>query len=64
MFGMSGGPVLDVDGRVAGMQGSVTEPRASKSAGGREIHVENALIIRSNLILAYLKTLNLGGTWQ
>ena len=54
LFGMSGGPVFDTSGVVVGMQGSVTQPRAS-SNGGRTISVENALAIRSGLILDLLK---------
>lgn len=55
LFGMSGGPVFDTKGIVVGMQGSVTQPRVSKNLSGRTISVENALAIRSNLILDLLK---------
>lgn len=55
LFGMSGGPVFDVNGTVLGMQASVTSPRESRSADGRTISVENACIIRSGLILDLLK---------
>ncbi len=54
LFGMSGGPVFDPSGAVVGIQGSVTQPRTS-SNGSRTISVENALAIRSNLILGLLK---------
>lgn len=54
LFGMSGGPVFDPSGVVVGMQGSVTQPRTS-SNGQRIISVENALAIRSSLILDVLK---------
>jgi hypothetical protein len=54
LFGMSGGPVFDRRGIVVGIQGSVTKPRVSANAG-RMISVENALAIRSNLILDLLK---------
>jgi len=55
LFGMSGGPVFDTKGVVVGVQGSVTQPRISKNAAGRSISVENAVAIRSNLILDLLK---------
>ena len=55
LFGMSGGPVFDTRGVVVGMQGSVTPPRVSTHSSGRSISVENALAIRSNLILDLLK---------
>ena len=55
LFGMSGGPVFDPDGFVVGIQASVTSPRESKNAAGRKITVENACVIRSNLILSFLK---------
>jgi len=55
LFGMSGGPVFSVNGRVFGMQGSVTQPRVSTGGGGRSISVENALIIRSSRISELLK---------
>lgn len=56
LFGMSGGPVFDVKGLVVGIQGSITPPRTSTSPGGRSISVENALAIRSNLMLDSLKS--------
>ena len=55
LFGMSGGPVFDTSGMVLGVQGSVTQPRVSTGRGGRSISVENALAIRSNLILEFIK---------
>jgi len=55
LFGMSGGPVFDVNGTVVGIQASVTKPRESKNADGRKISVENACVIRSNLILDLLE---------
>ncbi len=55
LFGMSGGPVFDVNGRVVGMQGSVTQPRESKNSSGRTITVENAVVISSKQILKFLK---------
>ena len=55
LFGMSGGPVFDANGVVVGMQAAVTNPRESKNADGRTIVVENAIIIRSDLILDLLK---------
>lgn len=55
LFGMSGGPVFDNKGVVVGMQGSVTQPRISRNAAGRSISVENAVVIRSSLILNLLK---------
>jgi len=54
LFGMSGGPVFDVRGVVVGVQASVTEPRESTNAAGRTISVENAVAIRSDLILELL----------
>ena len=55
LFGMSGGLVFDTHGVVVGMQGSVTPPRVSTHSSGRTISVENALAIRSDLILDLLK---------
>lgn len=54
LFGMSGGPIFNVSGKVVGMQGSVTQPRVSSGGGGRSISVENALAIRSELMLSLL----------
>lgn len=59
LFGMSGGPVFDVNGIVVGMQGSVTQPRISKSSSGRTISVENAVVIRSGRIRDFLKARNI-----
>lgn len=58
LFGMSGGPVFDPSGVAMGMQGSITQPRTS-SNGQRTISVENALAIRSNLILETLQQNNI-----
>ncbi len=55
LYGMSGGPVFDVSGKVFGMQASVTDPRVS-SNGTNSISVQNAIAIRSNLILNFLKS--------
>lgn len=54
LFGMSGGPIFDISGVVVGMQGSVTAPRVS-SNGSRTITVENALAIKSGLVIDFLK---------
>ena len=54
LFGMSGGPVFDIKGKVLGIQASVTDPRIS-SSGDRTIIVENAIIIKSSLIAKLLK---------
>jgi len=55
LFGMSGGPIFGINGLVVGIQASVTNPRESKGPDGRSIFVENAIAIRSNLILDLLK---------
>jgi S1-C subfamily serine protease len=54
LFGMSGGPVLDVNGVVVGMQAAVTQPRVS-SNGTHTISVENAVAIESRSINKTLK---------
>lgn len=54
LYGMSGGPVVDVDGLIVGMQGSVSDPRES-SNGVRTITVQNALAIRGQRIKELLK---------
>lgn len=59
LFGMSGGPVFDIDGTVLGIQASVTAPRESKSADGRTISVENALAIGSNLVSDLIRSRNI-----
>jgi S1-C subfamily serine protease len=56
LFGMSGGPIFDKEGVVVGALGSVTPPRISQHETGRTISVENAIAIRSGLILDLLKT--------
>ncbi len=55
LFGMSGGPVFDPNGNVVGIQAAVTSPRISKNASGRSITVENAIAIRSGLIIDLAK---------
>lgn len=55
LYGMSGGPVFDAKGFVFGIQGSVTQPRKSVGSSGETIAVQNALAIRSILILDLLK---------
>jgi S1-C subfamily serine protease len=54
LFGMSGGPVIDVNGVVVGMQAAVSNPRVSVAANGRKISVENAIAIRADHIHALL----------
>ena len=54
LYGMSGGPVFGIDGRVIGMQASVTDPRTSTN-GKSTITVQNAMVIRSKLISDLLK---------
>lgn len=55
LFGMSGGPVVDPDGRVVGVQAAVTDRRVSKNPDGREITVENAMAIGSEVVASFLK---------
>jgi hypothetical protein len=55
LYGMSGGPVFDIKGTVFGIQGSVTQPRVSEGGSGQSITVQNAVAIRSALILDLLK---------
>lgn len=54
LFGMSGGPVFSLEGRIFGVQGSITQPRVSANAG-RSISVENAVAIRSSVVIDLLK---------
>ena len=55
LFGMSGGPVFDKNGRVFGIQSAVTKPRESKGPGGRSIIVENAIVTRNEFLLDLIK---------
>jgi S1-C subfamily serine protease len=54
LFGMSGGPVMDVNGVVVGMQAAVCSPRVSVASNGRQISVENAIAVSSDQIHALL----------
>jgi hypothetical protein len=54
LFGMSGGPVVDVNGRVLGMQAAITNPRESTN-GTRTITVENAVAISNDRIIQLLE---------
>jgi serine protease Do len=54
LFGMSGGPIVDPDGHVVGVQASVTDRRVSKNPDGREISVENAIAIGSEVVANFL----------
>lgn len=58
LYGMSGGPVFDLDGTVVGMQGSVTNPRESTN-GIQKIYVQNALAVNSSLIIQTLRAAGL-----
>ena len=49
LYGMSGGPVVDINGLVVGMQASVSDPRESTN-GVRTITVQNALAISGDRI--------------
>ena len=49
LYGMSGGPVVDINGLVLGMQAAVTDPRESTN-GIRTITVQNALAISADKI--------------
>jgi hypothetical protein len=51
---MSGGPVFDVHGTAVGVQAAVTDRRVSKNADGREIAVENAIVIGSWIVVDVL----------
>lgn len=55
LFGMSGGPIFDIDGFLVGMQGSITPQRISEGAGGRRIPVENAMIIKTEYVVNILE---------
>lgn len=54
LFGMSGGPVVDIAGRVVGVQAAVTDPRVSEGAGGRTIVVQNAVAVGGDIVLNLL----------
>ena len=53
LYGMSGGPVVDISGSVLGMQASVTDPRESTN-GTRTISVQNAVAIKKERIIDFL----------
>jgi hypothetical protein len=55
LYGMSGGPVFDISGMVFGIQGSVTQPRTSSGGAASSITVQNAVAVRSSLMLNLLK---------
>lgn len=57
LFGMSGGPVVDMYGVVVGIQGAVTDPRTS-SNGTQTISVQNAMVIQSDLFVALARINN------
>jgi S1-C subfamily serine protease len=48
LFGMSGGPAVDVDGLVVGMQSAVTPTRISIGGEGRRIAVENGIAVTAD----------------
>ena len=54
LYGMSGGPVFDITGKIYGIQGSVTRPRISTN-GTESISVQNAVAIKTDLILGLLE---------
>jgi S1-C subfamily serine protease len=54
LYGMSGGPVVDINGLIVGMQASVSDPRESTN-GVRTITVQNALAISGERIRELLK---------
>jgi hypothetical protein len=55
LYGMSGGPVFDIRGTVFGIQGSITSPRVSTGGSGQSVTVQNAIAIRSALMVELLK---------
>jgi serine protease Do len=55
LFGMSGGPVVDPDGNVVGVQAAVSDRRESINQDGRKITVENAIAIGSDVVAEFLK---------
>lgn len=58
LYGMSGGPVVNINGRIIGMQASVTDPRQSTN-GYRTITVQNAVAIGNSGIIRLLKQYNI-----
>jgi S1-C subfamily serine protease len=54
LFGMSGGPIVGINGTVVGVQGSITQPRISQN-GNRSISVENGMAIETKQITKLLK---------
>ena len=58
LFGMSGGPVVDINGHVLGMQASVTDPRESTN-GTRTIIVQNAIAIANDRVIQLLQDNNI-----
>ncbi|MFA5644690.1 MAG: serine protease [Patescibacteria group bacterium] len=54
LFGMSGGPILDVKGKALGMMGSFVT-RESVNALNKKIEVQNAVAIGSNVISNFLR---------
>jgi S1-C subfamily serine protease len=61
LFGMSGGPVVDINGHVLGMQASITDPRDSTN-GIRTITVQNAVAIENSRIIELLQENNIAIT--
>jgi hypothetical protein len=51
---MSGGPVFGTDGKIMGMQASVTDPRVSTN-GTQTITVQNAMVVSAEKIIILLK---------
>lgn len=58
LYGMSGGPVVDINGLVVAMQASVSDPRISTN-GDRTITVQNAIAINSGRIKELLAANNI-----
>lgn len=53
-FGMSGGPIVDANGTVVGMQSSVAHPRFNRGADNREFKVENGIGVEAEALRAAL----------